>query len=89
METIVKVAIKIGGQVYALGPPARHHNVIRMLEDSMDLPIVPDVQGFVTSTGQFVNRLVAYQIAEAAGQIKGRDRPGSYQGPLLFSEDLW
>jgi len=42
-------------------------------------------QGFLTSTGRYVDREEAWKIAEQAGQVQPREgRPGS-----LFSEDLY
>ena len=43
------------------------------------------VQGFITTTGRFVNRKEAWEIARAAGQI---DDNGGYNREL-FSEDLY
>lgn len=43
------------------------------------------VQGFLTSTGRFVDRKEAYRIALSAGQI---DENGGYNKEL-FSEDLY
>lgn len=43
-----------------------------------------DVQGFLTSSGEFVDRVEGFSIAYAAGQLKnGYSRFG-----FLFSEDL-
>jgi hypothetical protein len=46
--------------------------------------------GFITSDLKFLNRKEALIYAEERGQFKQelRDR-GSYDGPELFSEDLW
>jgi len=43
-------------------------------------------QGFLTSTGRFVDREEAFNIAEAAGQLNDRNRFGNR---TLFSEDLY
>jgi len=47
------------------------------------------VQGFWTSHNRFVTRAEALPIAKAAGQFKRRNQPGDYDGPELFSENLW
>jgi hypothetical protein len=49
----------------------------------------PDVQGFLDANGVFLTRGQAYEVAVQTGQINRREGPGHYQGPLLFSEDLW
>jgi hypothetical protein len=90
-ERIVAAAIQRGGISWELPPPARHHNVIAIMPRDADgyYDRAGDVQGFVTSEGRFVDRRSAMFIAEAAHQLKRRDTPGSYQGPDLYSEDLW
>jgi hypothetical protein len=40
------------------------------------------MQGFVTDTGEFVDRETASKIAYQSGQIKEPKR-------ILYSEDLW
>lgn len=64
-------------------PPARHHNLFI----AYDRLGAPDESGFLTSTGRFVGREEALQIAVAAGQPL-IDHP-SRSSKLLFSEDLW
>ncbi len=44
-------------------------------------------QGFVTSTGRYVDRTEAFLIQESAG-IPSKSKDG-YRGRLLFSEDLY
>ena len=46
-----------------------------------------DVQGFLDEDGKFLNRKEAFTLATESGQI--RRRPGGYDGPELYSEDLW
>jgi hypothetical protein len=84
-ERIVRAAIKTEREIYHLAPPARHHTV--MLE--FDLGLKLHDQGFLTSEGRYVDRLEGMRIAKAAGQLKRREGPQYYQGPELFSEDLW
>jgi len=86
-ERIVAVAVKHStGVVLTLPAPNRHHNVLHVMS-ALDIYKTDEArheQGFITSTGRFVGREEAEQIAEAAGQIL-RKTPG--RG--LFSEDVW
>lgn len=85
METIVAAAVKEGDAVCSVERPGRHHNVMRaMAAAGIPIPIVGQ-QGFVTSTGRFVNRFEANDIARAAGQIIVKTGPAGE----LFSEDIW
>ena len=84
METIVGVAINYKGAVYALGPPNRHNHLIRWLVERGNPTPIPGDQGFITSKGRFVDRLVAASIAVENGQIDNLNWP-----PKLYSEDLW
>lgn len=69
----------------------RHDGAMRYAQETMHLTLVPygqDQQGFVTSTGRYVNRVEAAAIQKAAG-IKSVD-PNSIDFPSeLFSEDLY
>lgn len=89
IEKIIGVAAKHpDGGVYSLLAPARHGQILRLVyacypdEEHANLRCV---QGFVTDKFRFVNRTVARQIADAAGQTSARDKKRSE----LFSEDLW
>jgi len=76
--------------VYSLPPPARHHDVMRMAQEKLGIDsmyIGPDGFGFVLSDGRYVRRAPAMLIAVKAGQFNRR--PGGYQGPDLYSEDVW
>lgn len=85
---ITGVAIRFEGKVYSLPPPNRHHNVIRHIREVTGTGICgSDVQGFITDEGEFLNRRAAMTLAAINGQLKRG--PGGYQGPELFSEDLW
>lgn len=77
-ERIVAAAIYSDlGLIVSLPAPARHGTILHSGQ--------PDgVQGFLTSTGRFVNRVEAYYIAYRENQIIGEGRP-----PQLFSEDVW
>lgn len=44
-------------------------------------------QGFITSTGRYVDRIEGFRIQQAAG-VKSVD-PGGYRGDELYSEDLY
>lgn len=85
-EEIACVAIKyddIG--VLALPAPARHHHVMwtRLFIDGKGTPGSAE-QGFLTTSGRFVGRKLAFKIAEKRGQIVK-----AHAAPNLFSEDMW
>lgn len=82
-ERIVRAAIKIGLAVYSVAQPGRHGDALMLLPTSEFAG--PDDQGFLTSTGRFVQRKEARQIAEAAGQLL----PNARDHSELFSEDVW
>lgn len=85
-ERIVAAAVNHGA-VLSLPPPARHHTIIATMDLEMNvdgLNAIPQSQGFLTSTGRFVNRVEGYYIALAAGQLSKEKAT-----PQLFSEDLW
>jgi hypothetical protein len=88
MNRIVSAAIiTTDGVIHSLPPPARHHHI---LQSASVTTILSENQGFLTSEGLFVGRTVAMQIAREAGQlIRDETALKKYQGPLLFSEDLW
>lgn len=81
---ITGVAIKTLGGTYSLPKPNRHHNVIRHLFDKGLKS--HGVQGFITDTGEFMNREQARSYAVAIGQVRSEDTD---HARLLFSEDLW
>lgn len=85
-ETIVAAAVQFGATI-SLPPPARHHTIIQTMDKEMGIDgyhATPQAQGFLTSSGRFVNRVEGFYLAHAAGQIIS-----DTQGPQLFSEDLW
>lgn len=92
-ERIIGVAAKHpDGGVYSLLAPARHGQIIRLVEacypEHRVNPIAGNLgctQGFVTDRFRFVDRIEARKIADDAGQTSARDRHMSE----LFSEDLW
>jgi len=92
-ETIVAAAVLYLGVVYSLPPPARHHTIMHDIWDKFhgvgEVPVIPaGAQGFLTSTGRFVNRRRALRIVKAAGQPQ-IDHPALNVGGRLYSEDLW
>ena len=82
--TIVACAIKMpDGAIETMAKPARHNDIIHSIYLSihrLDVAI-KGVQGFVTNTGEFVNRSEAYVIAVRSGQVTSKQQ--------LFPEDLW
>lgn len=87
------------GHVHTLPPPARHHTILMHWQDvftrerewwrttstnQQRMVTRPHVQGFITSTGRFVDRIEAAAIAIAAKQVARLSSP-----PQLYSEDLW
>lgn len=88
-ETIVAAAV-FHGCTISLPPPARHHTILHSLTLVMgDLAaeVHPANQGFLTSTGRFVNRTEGYYIASRADQIIHKS--GNAGEPTLYSEDMW
>ena len=84
-ERIISAAIHLGGVIISLAPPARHHTLIKHAAENLEMktPIL-GIQGFLTSTGRFVNRREALHIANEANQS-----PKPLIGVDLYSEDLW
>ncbi len=85
METIERAAIRYKKVAYSVPRPGRHHDVIHLLSKSGVGPDQMHDQGFVTSTGRFVDRIEGLAIATAANQIKEKTFPTTE----LFSEDIW
>jgi hypothetical protein len=87
-EKIDRVAISYPDEmgVFALPRPARHHHVMwtRLLISGQRTTGEAE-QGFLTTTGRFVGREEAFEIATRHNQIiEKHGSPG-----LLFSEDVW
>jgi hypothetical protein len=74
------------GLIYAIGRRGRHHHCIRYMSKlgRANLYTTRD-QGFITTHGRYVDRIVALRIAKAADQLIRKTPPAH----LLFSEDLW
>jgi len=81
---IKESAILFEGTVYT---GRRHHDVIRKIIQETGVKKVggQHPQGFVTDTGEFVDREQAAKIALECGQIEKL----KYSSTLLFSEDLY
>lgn len=84
-ETIVAAAIRVGGVVYSVPRPGRHHDVFKVMTEREAAASRLDDQGFVTSTGRFVNRAEAARLARAAHQLIREPTPAD----TLTSEDVW
>lgn len=84
---IVGVAIIFNGIQYALDAPNRHHHVIRMISEKHGGMYGNHKEGFVDNTGAFLSRQMAFDLASVNGQLIRI--PGGYNGPDLYSEDLW
>lgn len=87
---IVGVAIKLSsGVVLSLPRPYRHHNILKGYYDSIGIPLLYECeQGFLLSNGEFIGREAALELAQYSGQLIPRTG-NMYDGPELFSEDLW
>lgn len=83
-EKIVAVGIRHRGLFITLPAPARHGDVLKPLWDIDGVLVQPDDQGFITSSGRWVGRIEAADIARFAGQVTKLIAP-----PRLYSEDVW
>jgi len=97
---IVAAAIKDkNGKIWTLPNPARHGNIIKLIQEQGLRSISPCVQGFIDNDGKFYNRFEAAEHAVScdqqflcydplgSGKKIRRDTP---ELPFtLFSEDLW
>lgn len=86
---ITHVAIRYRGTTYSLPPPNRHHNVIRLIAETLGIKYVDardDDQGFLDENGQYLRRKPALRVASANNQL----REGvPVIGGRLYSENLW
>lgn len=81
---ITHVAFRlIDRKIVSLPPPARHPSLF-LLCQKRGLNSTNAVQGFLDNKGCFLTREEAYKIADEAGQVFNRSKPGT-----LFSEDIW
>ena len=80
-QRIVAAALKLSsGQIVTKPPPVRHPTLILDANN----PLCYE-QGFLTDSGEFVDREEAYRIALKAKQLV----PRQSDGPRLYTEDLW
>ncbi len=92
---IVGVACRYGQLILAMPKPNRHHNIFKEYATQFEkyLPMSRSVggdyeeQGFITSEGEFVDRIEAMIIALKADQLLLKNP--NYKDDRLFSEDLW
>jgi len=89
---IIAVALKMpdGRVEWAAAPILRHGQLMSALREmGQCLPgdVLAAEQGFATEDGTFLSRREAFDLAAVNGQLKRK--PGGYDGPELFSEDLW
>ena len=88
-ETVIAAAVQWEDLTISLPQPARHHNIMHDLYSKTGRRVRGDEQGFLTSTGRFVGREQAFQIAHRAGQFDPENRLSGSSSRDLFSEDLW
>lgn len=85
-EAIAQAAIRFGEELWTVENPGRHHTISHAwwaVRGPMPIRVEEAAEdGFVTTTGRFVDRYEAARIAYAAGQTTEM----KYK---LFSEDLW
>lgn len=81
-ETITHVAIDVDDMTLDLPAPARHSDVIALHVKLTGKRGSGKRQGFITSTGRFVDRAIGAMIAYQAKQTETRKLK-------LYSEDLW
>lgn len=84
-EKLEAVAIMRGGVLHRFGMRGGHWQVRLALGDDEPNRSAPgDIEGFVTTTGRFVDRAEAQDVALAAGQIRDKQRRD-----LLSSDIDW
>lgn len=93
METIEHAAVKVNNYIHKenieviihVPNPGRHHHIFWGLDNHLHKNNSIDrLQGFITSTGRFVDRKEGEVIARASGQLT----EPNIGGPMT-SEDLW
>lgn len=87
VETISAAAIQSNGVTYSLPRPARHGHIIASLHGTLDAGVLAHAtQGFTASSdGRFLNKVMALEVAQAAGQLINRDGADLE----LSTENLW
>lgn len=91
-ERVICAAVKRGHKVWY---GHRHNHALAAMNDSLSWTMsrkkiteIKPIQGFVTTTGRFVDRFEGRKIQELAG-IKSASKDGYNQTGTLFSEDLY
>lgn len=70
----------------------RHHNcftVVYQLDPTLKTRAKEAIQGFITNTDRFVDRVEAAQIAKLAGQVGDLIIHNKHGKEILISEDLY
>jgi hypothetical protein len=86
---LTHVAVRYRGEVYSLPEPNRHFHVIYLISSKFGgiyIDARDDDQGFLDSSGRFLNRKQALVSAQVNNQLL-KDRP--IIGGRLYSENLW
>lgn len=87
---ILGVAVVYAGVCYRLPAPNRHHNVLQEIVNLKGSRLIePNEEGFYSACSTFLTRGFAMEVALACDQVNRRVGAQYYQGPELFSEDLW
>lgn len=86
---IIGVAVIYAGTVYHLLKPNRHHDVIRVISTINKGINGPHIEGFIDEDYQFLSRKEAMYRAIETDQLNRRPGKEFYQGPELYSEDIW
>lgn len=63
----------------------RHHEIIFMMRERGVVWNITEVQGFITDTGEFLNRKDAFKHFVDSGQVS----KDGLRGDQLYSEDLF
>lgn len=72
-ERIDRAAIKLDGAVWSADQGSRHFVVLsRIVQQILQRARDHGVEGFITTTGRFVDREEALRIAATAGQLNGQ-----------------
>lgn len=82
----VRITLRGFSEVHVLPPPNRHHNILHNLKIANTASVE---EGFVVENQSFISREDAFKLATLNNQLKRREGTQYYQGPKLFSEDLW
>jgi hypothetical protein len=83
---VLQCALVCGDVILTMPRPSRHHTLMHEAHDRFGNG--HHESGFLLSDGSYAGRKRAYAVAFVAGQILPR-QPGQYNGPDLYSEDLW